>query len=162
MSNNIHQASIPADVLAEALGKLGEVKELLAPFAVTLTVDQRQSLPKMGDKSLPFVEKAHELALLNPQLLPAFVSQDDFTVDFTDAHNITPLAVTAQQVQQVIDDTRLLAGSEAYQAALSFYNSVKQATKQNVPGAKAVYDALKARFAGTTRRNDDATQQQGD
>jgi len=42
----------------------------------------------------------------------------------------------------------MLAGSEAYVAALSFYNSVKQAAKLNVPEAKTIYEDLKKRFAG--------------
>jgi hypothetical protein len=79
---------------------------------------------------------------------------DDFTTDFTDAHGIMPLKVTMQQVLQTIDDTQMLAGSEAYQAALVFYSSAKTAAKQNVPGAKAVYDTLKTRFPGTSRRNE--------
>jgi hypothetical protein len=40
----------------------------------------------------------------------------------------------------------LLAGSEAYQAALSFYNYVKVLAAQDVPNAKAVYEELKKRF----------------
>jgi hypothetical protein len=39
----------------------------------------------------------------------------------------------------------MLAGSEAYHAALTFYNAVKRAAADDVPGAKAVYEALKAR-----------------
>jgi hypothetical protein len=36
-----------------------------------------------------------------------------------------------------------------YQAALVFYKSVKMAAEQNVPGAKTVYEELKARFPGS-------------
>ena len=40
----------------------------------------------------------------------------------------------------------MMAGSEAYIASLSYYNSVKMAAKLNVPGAKPIYDDLKKRF----------------
>jgi hypothetical protein len=43
----------------------------------------------------------------------------------------------------------MTAGSEAYQAALIFYNSVKIAASQGIPGAKAVYEELKKRFPGS-------------
>ena len=46
----------------------------------------------------------------------------------------------------------MTAGSEAYQAALVFYKSVKMATAQDIPGAKAVYEELKTRFPGGKRR----------
>jgi hypothetical protein len=152
MSNNIHSASISASILQQALARANEIKTLLAPYLSTLTPDQRQSLPKMGDKTWSFVEKAHELAIVNPVLVPPFVVMNDYNIDYTDAHSILPLLVTVQQLAQGISDIRLLAGSEAYQASLAFYNSAKQAAKQNVPGAQAVYETLKPRFPGVPRR----------
>jgi hypothetical protein len=154
MSNNLHQASIPAEALEEALVKANEIRDILSPYISVLTVEQRRTLPKMGDKSLAFVEKAHELARQNQHLVPPYISLDDFDIDFADAHNLIPLAVALQQIAQTVDDTHLLAGSEAYQTSLSFYNSVKQAAKQNVAGAKAIYEALKTRFAGVSRRSE--------
>jgi hypothetical protein len=47
---------------------------------------------------------------------------------------------------------KMVAESEAYQAALVFYSSVKVAAAQDVPGAKAVYDELKTRFPGGKRK----------
>jgi hypothetical protein len=51
-----------------------------------------------------------------------------------------------------IDDTVMVAGSEAYQAALVFYNAVKAAAAQDIPGAKEVYSDLKARFPSIKRK----------
>jgi hypothetical protein len=42
----------------------------------------------------------------------------------------------------------MVSGSEAYQASLIFYNSAKMAARQDIPGAKAVYDELRKRFPG--------------
>jgi hypothetical protein len=58
----------------------------------------------------------------------------------------TPLYVTIRQTAGNIDDTRMLAGNEACHASLTFYNAVKGAAADDVPGAKSVYEALKARF----------------
>ena len=52
-----------------------------------------------------------------------------------------------------IEDTVILAGSEAYVAALSYYNAVKQAVKMNVAGAKVIYDDLRTRFEGNGPRS---------
>lgn len=41
-------------------------------------------------------------------------------------------------------------GSEAYIASLTIYNTVKQATKLNVPGADAIYQDLRERFPGSS------------
>ncbi|MDR1115550.1 MAG: hypothetical protein LBL33_05285, partial [Tannerella sp.] len=56
------------------------------------------------------------------------------------------------QLHEYTDDTAMTSGSEAYQAALIFYNSVKMAARQDVPGAKAVYEELRKRFPGTRRK----------
>jgi GrpB-like predicted nucleotidyltransferase (UPF0157 family) len=52
-----------------------------------------------------------------------------------------------------VDDTTMVAGSEAYQFALIFYNSVKMAARQDIPGAKAIYEDLKKRFPGHKHRS---------
>jgi hypothetical protein len=49
-------------------------------------------------------------------------------------------------LEEGIGDTEMIPGSEAYQAALVFYKSVKMAAAQDIPGAKAVYEELKTRF----------------
>jgi hypothetical protein len=54
-------------------------------------------------------------------------------------------------LEQGVDDTEMLTGSEAYQAALVFYKAVKMAAAQDVPGAKAVYEEFKTRFPGGKR-----------
>ena len=61
-----------------------------------------------------------------------------------------------QQVEEGIADTEMLAGSEAYQAALVFYKSVKMAAAQDVPGARAVYEELESRFPQRGRKSEAA------
>jgi hypothetical protein len=56
-------------------------------------------------------------------------------------------------LEEAIDDTEMAAGSEAYQAALVFYKSIKMAAEQDIPGAKAVYEELKTRFPGGKRKS---------
>jgi hypothetical protein len=51
----------------------------------------------------------------------------------------------------------MVAGSEAYQAALIFYNSVKMAVRQDVPGAKAIHEELMKRFPHGKRKKNDET-----
>jgi hypothetical protein len=42
----------------------------------------------MGDKSLAFVEKAHDYALDNPALFPSYLDMAAFNADFSDAHGL--------------------------------------------------------------------------
>jgi hypothetical protein len=70
----------------------------------------------------------------------------------TDAIGLRRMHITAKQLSDNIDDTVMVAGSEAYQASLIFYNAVKVAAAQNIPGAREVYDDLKARFPSIKRK----------
>jgi hypothetical protein len=103
-------------------------------------------MPKMGEKTIGFVEKAYDFARQNPALVPPYLDVDAFGIDFGDAHGLWTLLNTIQQLEESVDDTEMVAGSEAYQAALVFYKSVKVAAAQDIPGAKAIYEELKTRF----------------
>ena len=145
---NKHSVFIPADILAQVQSLLNQANTLLLPYATPLTPAERRTIAKMGEKTLSFVEKAHEFALQNPNLAPPFLDMAAFDTDFADAHNLWTVLLASQQLHENLDDTTMVAGSEAYQAALIFYNSVKMAARQDIPGAKAVYEELKKRFPG--------------
>lgn len=144
--NNIHNSSIPQTVLDEIKQKLSEASDLLKPYVNPLTPAERTELAKLGDKTLAFVEKTKTHSTDNPQLCPAYFSSEEFTIDYNDYQNLRPIANMMEQILHNVEDTMMVAGSEAYVASLSFYNSVKDAAKRDIPGAKAVSDDLKERF----------------
>jgi hypothetical protein len=153
MKDNKHVQAIPQDVLTQAQTKINEVAALIAPYVVALTPAERHELPKMGEKTISFVEKAYDFAQQNPNLVPPYLDITAFGVDFGDAHGLWTLVNSIRQLDENTGDTEMMAGSEAYQAALVFYKSVKMAAAQDIPGAKAVYEELKTRFPGGKRKS---------
>ncbi|WP_439475703.1 hypothetical protein [Algoriphagus formosus] len=129
------------------------MQSILAPYVVALTPDQRRTLPKMSDGTEPFVGKVVEYADSNPQFLPPFVNKEEFDKDWEAVSSLLPLLRLCTQIYDNLSDTTMLAGSEAYVSALSYYNSVKQAAKVNVPDAKAIYEDLRKRFERRSRSN---------
>jgi hypothetical protein len=156
---NLHAEAIPAQTLEQAYALLKQAAELIAPYTVALTPAERHELPKMGEKTLAFVEKAHQFAHQNPVCRPPYLDMDAFDIDFADAHDLWPLQLLARQFDEAIADTTMTAGSEAYQAALLFYSATKTAAAQNIPGAKAVYEDLRTRFPSARRKTDAAQTQ---
>jgi hypothetical protein len=57
MNNNQHVQAIPSTVLAAAQTKVDEALTSLAPYLLALTPAERRELPKMGEKTIGFVEK---------------------------------------------------------------------------------------------------------
>ncbi|MBK3515851.1 hypothetical protein [Carboxylicivirga marina] len=153
MKNN-HTTSIPSDVLEQAVAKLNEVNALMKNYMITLTKEERISLPKMGEKTLAFVVNSHEYSQQRPELRPSYATQEDFDIDVADATGLLPIESLLRKMASQINDTAMLAGSEAYTQALLFYNNAKMASKNNVPGAKEIYDDLRTRFPGRRKKQE--------
>ena len=102
----------------------------------------------MGDKTLAFVNKAFEYAYQNPKIVPSFLDLTEFGKDAAAVTNLKKVLIPLEQLSEKLSDTNLLAGSEAYMAALAFYNAVKGAAKAGEPGMKNIYDDLQSRFPG--------------
>ncbi|MDN3204580.1 hypothetical protein [Algoriphagus sediminis] len=150
MENKI-SIEIPKGDLDAVKAALDQVQQLLAPFVVALTPDQRRSIPKMSDGTEPFVGKVVEYAKDSAQFLPPYVNREEFEKDWLAVTGLLPLLRICDQIRDTLSDTTMLAGSEAYVSALSYYNSVKQAAKVNVPDAKAIYEDLRKRFERRSR-----------
>ena len=140
---------VPDEVIREVALKLREATEALQPYLIALTPEDRQSIPKMSDKTMPFVEKTLEYCASAPQFAPPYMDSEALDSDFKVTQQLTPLFRTIKAMNDGLDDTIMEAGGEAYVNALSYYNSVKQAAKMNVPGAKSIYEDLKKRFERT-------------
>jgi hypothetical protein len=146
MKNNRHLDKFPEIALTHAKEKIAEISASFAPYIVALTPEERRSLLKMGDRTLAFVEKAHDFAAANPSLVPPYVDMDAYDVDFADAHGLWTLLNSISQLYENLSNTVMVAGSEAYQTSLTFYKNIKIAAEQDVPGAASIYEELRARF----------------
>ncbi|GAA4275500.1 hypothetical protein [Aquimarina mytili] len=138
---------IPQDVIDNITNKLQECKNDLAPYLQALTANDRSGLFKMGDKSLPTVQKVKSYAETNPEFVPGYMDTQEFLKDETVVSQLTPIANILEQLFSDVDDTRLLAGSEALQAALLYYGQIKEANKKGVKSAKPIYEDLRQRFS---------------
>jgi hypothetical protein len=152
MKENRHSAAIPQTVLDAARAKITEAAEALADYTVALTPQERQTMLKMGDKTLAFVERANEYAHGSPKIVPSYLDLADFDTDFHDAHNLWGLLTALRQLAEAVEDTIMAAGGEAYHAALAVYHNVQAAAKDDIPGTKAIHEDLKSRLPRTGKK----------
>ena len=129
---------------------LATLNSTLRPKLVQLNAQSRMELPKMGDKSFGFVNKTLDYAGTNPDFAPRYFNLEDAKTDFAAVAVLREFAGSLSTLAEMVNDTMTLSGSEAYAASLSFYNAVKSAAKDNQPGAKLIYDDLRARFLHAT------------
>ena len=131
--------------IAAARQALADFKTAL-PFLISLSNAERKTLPKISSGSEFFVSDGLEAAATNPEFMPPYVDIAELQRDGTAYAKLAPLAVEAEQILGLLNDTTITLGSEAYVAVLAYYGSLKNASKHGVAGAKAIYDKLKLRF----------------
>ncbi len=144
MSTTRISATLTSTEKDAVLQAIATIKEKLS-FLVDLSSDDRKTLPKMGDKSRAFVSKALEVAAQNPEFLPRSFDLDEMRKDVQLFEALYPVLLSLTQLQELVDDTTLAVGSEAYAAALQVYNYAK-ASGQGT-GLDAMVVEMGQRFA---------------
>ena len=147
MENRISLQIAEAD-MAEIEAAISTLNTKLKPLLVNLDDEERQQLPKMGNKTVSFVTKGISHIEANPSLVPPYLEVDDIKTDFEATTTMKPIHTSLKQLVELLDDSMMLAGSEAYTGILAFYNYIKGAAKAGIPGADVLYDDMKARFPG--------------
>jgi hypothetical protein len=138
--------------LTEVKAAIAVLRTKLVPYLKTLPAKDRHELPKLGDKTSEFVRKAYEYTGIHPDLVPGYLDRSEFKTDLDALVTLQNLERELAPVNDALGDSILLTGSEAYQAALLFYNSIKTAKKVNAGASASVYDDLSARFPGSAAR----------
>lgn len=154
LSNRVND-EIPQAVIDEVTQKLKECREALAPYMIGLTEKERQTLFKQGDKTVATVQKVQSYVQTNPEFIPSYMQTEEFNKDVTITSVLTPLHNVAFQLASDMDDTRMLAGSEALAEALIYYGSVREAANRGVAQAKPIYDDLVERFIKRRKKKDE-------
>ena len=144
---------IPKADIEEIKAAIQVLKDKLMPHMVNLSNEDRKELPKMGDKTFAFVSKSYSHMLSNPSLVPPYVNAEELKVDLDAVDTLKKLHGPLQQLANLVDDTMMLSGSEAYVASLAFYNYTKGAERAGVPGADMIYADLKKRFPGGHKKS---------
>lgn len=148
---------IPPEVLSEVNTLVRNASEKLEPYLTSLTPIERKTIPKMNDASIPFVQNTLAYSESNPKFSPPYLDVAEMKIDLKAATDLTTVFRPLEQLYSLLNDTIMLCGSEAYTASLTYYNSVKFASKKNVAGAKVIYDDLKKRFE-VTKTSEEETQ----
>ena len=118
------------------------------PFLIGLTMEERQALPSVDVSNKAFIEDAFNLAKNNEELIPKYIDIDGLGKDVKLFNQLDDLSLKLQKLIELVEDTKLLAGSEAYSTSLILYRLFESASKAGVGGADTAYDQLSKRFAG--------------
>ena len=150
MENTI-SVEIPDTVVAAVSALFAQAEAILKPYLIRVTEAEKAGLLKVGDKTIPFIDKVDGYTLSAPEFIPNFMDVPEFKRDKMALDNLTLMAKPGQQITSMITDTVALAANDSYSASLLYYNSVKQAAAAGVAKAKPIYEDLAQRFPGKVR-----------
>ena len=148
---NLVSAEISADDLAEIKTCLRTVRSKL-DFLISLTEEERLGGIKLGDKTLPFVEKTVDYSETNPEFVANFTDTVEWKKDYKLYKDLTSILSELRPLFQDIVDTSTEVGIEALSPSLTYYSVVKEGAKKNVPGAKEIANDLGLRFPGKPKK----------
>jgi hypothetical protein len=144
MTNDLIKGDLLPEQQQAVLNSLHDIQTKL-PFLIDLTVDDRRTLPKMGDRSRAFVDQGLVMATQNEGILPRNFDLEEYRRDVALVRQLEPIVLAARQLIKRIEDTYLAAGSDAYGQTLVVYQAAKLAGKD---GSLAEHlDSLGKRFA---------------
>ncbi len=149
MPDNRISASLSKADREAVMQAIATIREKL-PFLIDLTTEERRTMLKMGDKSRAFVSKALEVGTQNPDFLPRAFNLEEMRRDVELYEALYSVLLSLTQLQELVDDTCIAAGSEAYTAALAIYNYAK--ASGDVTGLDAVIDEMGRRFTRRSRK----------
>lgn len=148
---NLVSLELTKEEIAEYEAAIGTLKKL-SDRLIEISPSDRMETPKMGKKTYQFVTKCIDVMELTPDLVPKYVDIAEVKKDISLIAQLQKILFPLQAITRRVEDTAMIAGSEAYMGCISMYQSLKTASRSNVPAARTHYTALREYFPGGANR----------
>ena len=81
-----------------------------------------------------------------PDYVPRYLDKAEFDKDYTAREVLESRMVRLKGITEQVEDTKKLLDFDNYQAALSFYRSIKVLSEEDLPGTTNIVQDLKQFF----------------
>ena len=121
---NLISTTIPDKDLEEILNAFSFINDKLSEL-VTLSREELDALPKMGKETISFVQDSLKEAETHFELIPDDIEIDEIKKDVDLINSINQILNPLNTLQKKLENSALVAGSEAYLPSLAIYNAMK-------------------------------------
>lgn len=146
--NNLITVEFTTQEVNSVNNKLDGVEQVIAPKAVNLSPEERQQYAKISYEMNVFVDKVRAYMTTDPTLIPTWLDVAEMDRDIAARTVLTAWHNKLTELLEMVDDTNILLSTDVYHSALAYYNNVKQASVNNVPGTTTIYQDLQQQFPG--------------
>lgn len=130
--------------LSEIIDAIKFINDKL-PKLVTLTNEELCALPKMQENTIDFVLSTLKDAKQNPEMVPENVDIKEIMIDVELIKSIEKILKPLRLLMKKLQDSKTLAGSEAYLPSIAIYNAFKAADLQRRHPAKVSASKMRSR-----------------
>ncbi|MBD2060560.1 hypothetical protein H6F88_31960 [Oculatella sp. FACHB-28] len=149
MPANRVSVNLSATEQQEVMTAIATIRQKLS-FLIPMSPEERRATVRLGDRNRAFTRKALEIAAQNPEFLPHSFDLEEMRHDLELFEALQPMLLALTQLQELIDDTAVAAGGEAYSAALEVYRYAK--ANGTVAGLDNLVEAMGQRFTQQSGR----------
>ena len=114
-------------------------------FLITLKTNQVQTLFKLKNNYVPFVDMAYNVMNEHPEIMSNIFEQDEFRKDYELSKDLALIVAAVRQLCDTLLDTQLAVNSDAINNALEVYAAVKQ-HRARLPGLNDVFTQMSQFF----------------
>jgi hypothetical protein len=155
MSQNLISLTLSEAELAEMDAAINTLETTLSRHMIDLSVDERRSLAKMGDKSEAFCRQTLNVLSQNPGVVPANLDLDEAKRDLLALDQLRSRTTRLRQLLGRAEDTETALGSDVMSAALNGYALLKVLGKGS--GLEGLRRDMAARFSRSAAATKSAT-----
>jgi hypothetical protein len=123
-----------------------------------LTGRDRQRLFSAGVRNYGFIDKAFDIARDNPSFMPPNFNINDLNTNLRQLEDLRQLMLVLQQFLQLVQNAFMQKADFCYRDALRIYASLQEQTRNRVPGAEPLFEALRTFFRRRRRESDEPTE----
>jgi hypothetical protein len=148
-SNKI-SAVFTVDEKKALLSKINDVKAQM-PFLISLKMEERKKLRKMGPKSVAYVQQCVAGCKAFPDEMKKNFDGAELEKDFDLISNLLDIQVACQALLELLNDTMMAGGIDAMEASDEVYDSLKSSGKKDA-NVKEMVKLIGERFKGQGKK----------
>jgi hypothetical protein len=93
-----------------------------------------------------------------PQFVPPMFSLAELNKAKVNIEVLRDIQVFSDQISRLVADGLLIYGNQAFNQTLMYYNSVRELSRRNVPGARELFERLNLLFRRGRRTDEEPTE----
>jgi len=130
---------------------LGISTSLQALIPEKLTTSVRRQYQGAGVRRYGLMDKTMDYATEFIQFVPPTFSLQNLKGSMLNIEALRDIQILVEKISRLVNDGLLINGNQAYDETLMYYTSVRDQARRNVPGAKGLYDQLRALFTSKSK-----------